>query len=223
MDGLASDALVVRADLDEFFDVSPLAVEHAVKFRLGFIKGRMVDRIASDWSLKRILPMPPIWEQFPRRCRVTHDIFGGNDKKWILVPVLNEGNGERVRFKTSHNVRNGPVDEKALESHDIAHYRFDHDAYTLAIEKRNAYAITSDEASIAAMNIYDKVIGSFENRRNGKGFTPAAIATIIPTDKRCGCKSALHPRQIVESKSRGAIYTAMEPNYLDMTMIGAHF
>ena len=220
MDGLASDALVVRADLDEFFDVSPSAVKRAVDSRFGFIKGRMLDRISLDWSLKRILPIPPIWEQFPRRCRATHKIFGGNDKKWILVPVLNKENGKRVSFKTSHNVRNGPVDEKALESFDIAHYRFDYDAYALAILKRNAYVIGSDKGSITATNIYDKVIKSFENRENGKGFTSAAIATIIPTDWRCGCDSALDERRSVESNSRGVVYAALEPSYLDITMLG---
>jgi hypothetical protein len=118
MDELAEDALVVRADLDEFFDASPAAVAFSVESRGGFLRGRMIDRIAADWSLKAIDRAIPLWDQFPRLCRATHSVFGGNDKKWILVPVINPTTGAKVRFKTSHNVRNGPPDERSY--HDVA-------------------------------------------------------------------------------------------------------
>ena len=73
----------------------------------------MIDRVAVDWTLKDIDAAAPLWEQFPRLCHATHAVFGGNDKKWILVPVVNPWTGAKVRFKNSHNIRNGPVDDRS--------------------------------------------------------------------------------------------------------------
>ena len=64
---LPEDALLVRADLDEFMDPPPEAVERAARGH-GFVRGLLVDRVARGWALAKVTEAP-IWEQFPVRTR----------------------------------------------------------------------------------------------------------------------------------------------------------
>jgi hypothetical protein len=47
----------------------------------GFVRGRLIDRLAPGGALVDIQPEPPLWEQFPMTFPVTRKLLGGWDRK----------------------------------------------------------------------------------------------------------------------------------------------
>ena len=211
---LPRDALLVRADLDELFDAAPATIEAALREDGGFVRGRFVDRISGDWRLAPVAANRSLGAQFPRRCAATHAVFGGNDRKWILVPRI-VGN-RSVVFKTSHNVYDAPLVKRTS---DVMHYRFDQRAFGLLRDKRDAYASRKDVQSAFAATMYDGMLGAFAEGSDGVAFRPAArkaIAYALDAQSSCLCGG-----DIFEAP-RGAVYAATGgADYVDLAMLSA--
>ena len=211
---LPRDALLVRADLDELFDAAPATIEAALREDGGFVRGRFVDRISGDWRLAPVAANRSLGAQFPRRCAATHAVFGGNDRKWILVPRI-FGN-RSVVFKTSHNVYDAPLVKRTS---DVMHYRFDQRAFGLLRDKRDAYASRKDVQSAFAATMYDGMLGAFAEGSDGVAFRPAArkaIAYALDAQSSCLCGGD------VFEAPRGAVYAATGgADYVDLAMLSA--
>ena len=209
---LPKDALFARADLDELFDAPPEAIAKALEEDHGFVRGRFVDRIAEDWRLNPITS-EPLWRQFPRKCRATHPVFGGYDRKWLLVPSSYDN--KPVRLKGSHNVDRAPVIKRTW---DVAHYRFDASAFVLLQDKFQAYASRVDAPSVYASRIYEGLLTAFEETDEGVLFRAASKKLVAYTldAPTCRCGSS------VFREKRGAVYAATGgPEYVDLAMLSA--
>jgi hypothetical protein len=79
---------VIYADLDEFHGYpAPLRdiVRGLNRDGSQAIRGYMVDRLAGDGSLPKVVPDVPIWQQFPVMAHVTQMIAGAWTQKIVLT------------------------------------------------------------------------------------------------------------------------------------------
>ena len=110
---LPNDAWLVYPDLDEFF-AFPCEVLNIMD-QGGLLSGQMVDRVAYDWHLNSLRPLPraakmnnrsSIDYQFPRSCRLTGGLLDTNVNKYTLVPAVDAA-GKRLRYINAHSVACG--------------------------------------------------------------------------------------------------------------------
>lgn len=146
------DALVVYPDSDELFDfpcnLSALIRDDAL------LRGRMVDRVASDWSLPPVRVGRPIDKQFERRCDVVGGLEHSGTFKILMIPTTLHG--KSVRLRSSHSaacvpygksvLSLGQANEDAFPRCDMndhgppfSHYRFTHDTIGLTRRKLAMY------------------------------------------------------------------------------------
>jgi hypothetical protein len=136
------DEWVVLTDLDEF-QAHPLSVsataatadaEHA-----NVVRGRLVDRVATDGQLKRVGPDDDLWQLFPEESHVTERLQGGLAYKCALVKGrLESGRNEDGLSLAHHHMRGERV---ASRSVDIHHFKWNAEAIermTLAIARTRA-------------------------------------------------------------------------------------
>ena len=110
---LPNDAWLVYPDLDEFFAFPCEVLE--IMDQGGLLSGQMVDRVAYDWHLNSLRPLPraakmnnrsSIDYQFPRSCRLTGGLLDTNVNKYTLVPAVDAA-GKRLRYINAHSVACG--------------------------------------------------------------------------------------------------------------------
>ena len=110
---LPDGAWLVYPDLDEFF-AFPCEVAEIMD-RGGLLSGSMVDRVAFDWRLNSLKPLPraskmtntsSIAHQYPRTCRLTGGLLDTNAHKYTLVPAV-DASGQRLRYINAHSVACG--------------------------------------------------------------------------------------------------------------------
>ncbi len=120
---------VVLADLDEF-QVHPSGVVATARAadleNANVVRGRFIDRVASDGLLKPIGPHDDLWTLFPERCHVTALLQGGLDYKCALVKGgLASGRTPEGLSLAHHHM----VDERlASTSVEIHHFKWNAEA-----------------------------------------------------------------------------------------------
>ena len=185
---LPNDAWLVYPDLDEFFAFPCEVLE--IMDQGGLLSGQMVDRVAYDWHLNSLRPLPraakitnhsSIDYQFPRSCRLTGGLLDTNVNKYTLVPAVDAA-GKRLRYINAHSVACGTQRrslrhvhaQRANDCHgvtiyrgpDVAHYGFT--KITIPVLERKlatykALARTSGELRHRdAVEHYRKLRDSFE-------------------------------------------------------------
>lgn len=97
---LAPDDWVVCADLDELHEYpEPLREMLETCDELGYteVRGKMIDRIAEDGSLRRFDPERPLWEQYPVGAPITGRILRGEVAKVVATrSVMRIGPGRHL-------------------------------------------------------------------------------------------------------------------------------
>lgn len=85
--GVRLDDWVLHADLDEFYEF-PVPLRELIREMEDkndwAIHGHILDRVAADGSLAKVVPDCNIGEQFPIGCRLTGRVFGANTRKIML-------------------------------------------------------------------------------------------------------------------------------------------
>ena len=80
--------------------------------------------------------------QFPRRCAATHAVFGGNDRKWILVPT--SFMGKQTQYASSHYVEGEEALPRGLKAYGFSHYRFGSKSLNLTKAKLDLYETNNE-------------------------------------------------------------------------------
>lgn len=113
---------IVWADSDEFqIYPAPLPemIRRAEREGYDFFRGIMIDRVAADGALVDFDASRPVWEQYPRRCRLTRDVALACD---IKTPCAR---AEIVMLGGNH----GPEDEtgwtECPDWAEIHHFKWD--------------------------------------------------------------------------------------------------
>jgi hypothetical protein len=103
----APEEWVLYADIDELqaypTDLGTFLDERSRRGHR-FVRGRLVDRLASGGELAEIRAGLPIWDQFPERAALTTTLTGGWDRKVCAARAsvpLGDGGGHAVDFGLS--------------------------------------------------------------------------------------------------------------------------
>ena len=96
---------MVPVDVDEFMEIPstlPDFLETCSAEGANCVKGRLVDRIAENRSLKCITVAPSMEKQFPLRSNLTESVALGNTGKIVAFqPPLLPGKGQVERRRAS--------------------------------------------------------------------------------------------------------------------------
>jgi len=79
---------VVYADLDEFQEYPkklPEMIKSCEENYIPFLEGRLIDRVASDGSFRKLSPQKSLDRQYPLGGYITNRILGAWDKKIVLA------------------------------------------------------------------------------------------------------------------------------------------
>ncbi|GAB4814553.1 hypothetical protein N2152v2_001599 [Parachlorella kessleri] len=94
---------ILIADSDEFQDYGGMPVPAFLALAEGqgatYVQGAMVDRVAADGAMPAVAPAPSISRQFPLRCHVVSNLYGGKTKKVAAMKAFlrsNQGNHKVV-------------------------------------------------------------------------------------------------------------------------------
>ena len=92
---LPPNAWLLWSDVEELHEYpAPLAdcIASAESHGAECINGKVLDRVADDGAMPRILPSTPIWEEFPHACRLTAQINPAGGQKTMLQKAAQIGN-----------------------------------------------------------------------------------------------------------------------------------
>lgn len=88
------DEWISVVDLDEFYELpsprskslSPLSefLEWCDYHEYDHVRGRLIDRVATDGSFPQLRSSPSLFEQYPLKRRLTSMLVGGDDRKVVL-------------------------------------------------------------------------------------------------------------------------------------------
>lgn len=157
------DEWVVIADLDEF-QLHPLGLvataAAADAENANVVRGRVVDRVATDGLLKAIGPDDDLWRLFPEACYVTARLQGGLSYKCALVKGHLESGHDEEGLSLAHHHMMG--ERVASISVDIHHFK-----WNAEVIERMAVAITRTRAAGQPFWVeYERVLEHL--RRNGR-------------------------------------------------------
>jgi hypothetical protein len=129
VDAQENDAWVIGVDLDEFVafpGAIPQYLQGIAELGYNCLGGRLVDRVASDGTLKHIMREPSLYEQFPIAAEVKRNIYkpatpkAPYEKKIAIMKPLQWGLGHHFIDRSTRMFQ-----REAPDNLEINHYAWD--------------------------------------------------------------------------------------------------